>query len=135
MSSVSQFNYGDEVRDRTDPYRVGIVRDIDHALEKYYVHWRTSEPPGWIYMDEVIPWEAEPSAVDRLAKLGRFLPTEADIGRGVVYYPPHGGRPEDGVITSLNDHFVFVRYRTQHPGARGQATRYRDLRWACEHSG
>ena len=81
-------------------------------------------------MDEVRAYESEPSAVDLLARIGRFLPTEEDVGRGVVYYPPHGGRPEDGVITSVNDSYVFVRYRDQHPGAPGRATNYRDLRWA-----
>lgn len=31
------------------------------------------------------------------------------VGAGVVYLPP--GRPrEDGVITSVNDRYVFVRY-------------------------
>lgn len=39
-------------------------------------------------------------------------PTEADIGRGVIYtgnrYP--GGEFESGVITSFNDVTVFVRY-------------------------
>ena len=33
----------------------------------------------------------------------------AHIGDGVVYTPAHG-EPEDGVITSVNDRFVFVRY-------------------------
>lgn len=28
---------------------------------------------------------------------------------GVVYLPP-GGRREDGVITSVNERYVFVRY-------------------------
>ena len=32
-------------------------------------------------------------------------------------------------ITSFNERAVFVRYRTQHPGAPGQATSRRDLRW------
>jgi hypothetical protein len=39
-------------------------------------------------------------------------PTEHDIGRAVVYtgnrYP--GGKLVEGVITSFNDHRVFVRY-------------------------
>jgi len=33
-----------------------------------------------------------------------------NIGAGVVYTPTHGGR-EDGVITSVGDRYVFVRYR------------------------
>ena len=39
-------------------------------------------------------------------------PTKDDIGRKVAYtgnrYP--GGKIEEGVITSFNDHSVFVRY-------------------------
>ena len=55
-------------------------------------------------------------------------PTEADIGRAVVYtgnrYP--GGKLEDGVITSFNTNTVFVRYRgDQH--AKG--TNRQDLEW------
>jgi hypothetical protein len=34
---------------------------------------------------------------------------EAEIGRKVVYIPKHGKR-EDGVITSKNHKFIFVRY-------------------------
>jgi hypothetical protein len=34
---------------------------------------------------------------------------EAEIDRKVVYIPKHGKR-EDGVITSKNHKFVFVRY-------------------------
>lgn len=34
----------------------------------------------------------------------------ANIGNGVVYRPPHGLAAEQGVITSVNDHWVFVRY-------------------------
>lgn len=33
------------------------------------------------------------------------------IGHGVVYRASHG-RTEDGVITSVNDYWVFVRYAT-----------------------
>jgi hypothetical protein len=46
----------------------------------------------------------------------------AHIGHGVVYRPPDCGGPEDGVITSVGDRYVFVRYTSQHPGAHGQAT-------------
>jgi len=60
-------------------------------------------------------------------------PTEADIGREVVYtgnrYP--GGRLEYGVITSFNDSCVFVRY----DGKRHtQATSREDLEWDGEQS-
>lgn len=33
------------------------------------------------------------------------------LGAGVVYRPFPGGLPEDGVITSVTDRWVFVRYR------------------------
>jgi hypothetical protein len=39
--------------------------------------------------------------------------TKADIGRKVLYSPLHGVR-EEGVITSFNDRFVFVRYGKEH---------------------
>lgn len=55
-------------------------------------------------------------------------PTEADIGRKVIYtgntYP--GGKPEEGVITSFNLHSVFVRYGGD-SGSKG--TDRRDLEW------
>lgn len=73
--------------------------------------------------------EVQPvDVVSELAVLGRFLPTEEDIGRAVIYEPTHGSS-EDGVITGVNDSFVFVRYRKQHPASNGQATSYENLRW------
>ena len=55
-------------------------------------------------------------------------PTDSDIGRKVIYtgnrYP--GGAIEEGVITSFNDHSVFVRYGAQ----CSQATARSDLEWA-----
>ena len=48
---------------------------------------------------------------------------EAAIGRTVIYRPT-GGPPELGVITSVNEEFVFVRYGMQ---AGSQATRSQDL--------
>ena len=56
-------------------------------------------------------------------------PTQADIGRSVIY---KGGHPDDideGIITSFNPYVVFVRYRKQHPSAPGQATSRDDLIW------
>ena len=44
------------------------------------------------------------------------------VNESVVYQPPGGGAHEDGVITSVSGRFVFVRYRSQHPLASGQAT-------------
>jgi hypothetical protein len=54
---------------------------------------------------------------------GRDL-TPADVGGIVVYVP----RNEPGVITSWNEHYVFVR--THHLQHHGSATVPRDLRWA-----
>ena len=55
-------------------------------------------------------------------------PTEKDIGRAVIYtgnrYP--GGEIEEGVITSFNDHSVFVRYRGD---AHSKGTSRQDLEW------
>ena len=33
----------------------------------------------------------------------------SDVGRNVIYTAHHGER-EEGVISSWNDHYVFVRY-------------------------
>lgn len=56
-------------------------------------------------------------------------PVDVDVGRKVVYtgnrHP--GGRPEEGVITSFNDHCVFVRYGAD-AGSKG--TSREDLEWA-----
>lgn len=49
------------------------------------------------------------------------------IGRLVVYsngYDP----PEEGVITSVNDHYVFVRYKIA--ALYGTATDPNDLEWS-----
>ena len=55
-------------------------------------------------------------------------PTTSDIGRAVVYtgnrYP--GGKLEQGVITSFNDHRVFVRYGAD---THSKATSRADLEW------
>ena len=54
-------------------------------------------------------------------------PTPKDIGRGVVYqakYP--GAKPEDGVVTSFNEHTVSVRYREDF---HSKGTSRRDLEW------
>ena len=54
-------------------------------------------------------------------------PTDDDVKRrrGVVYLNPNGPN-EDGVITSANEMFVFVRYR----GCEiSKATRREDLNW------
>jgi hypothetical protein len=45
------------------------------------------------------------------------------IGDGVVYLPC-GGPAEDGVITSVNEHYVFARFGTD---KASKATRPADL--------
>jgi hypothetical protein len=58
-------------------------------------------------------------------------PSEHDVGRPVIYWPPFpgylNGKGERGIITSFNEHFVFVRYRDDH---FSKATLRNDLEWA-----
>lgn len=59
-------------------------------------------------------------------------PTAEDIGRKVIYRDWCGGnlrgaKIEEGVITSFNDSFVFVRYGT---GSTSAATSREDLEWS-----
>lgn len=65
-------------------------------------------------------------AVDLLAEVGRFVPTNKDVGRSVVYTAHEGAKAEDGVITGVSDIFVFVRYRGD---VSSKATRPQDLQW------
>lgn len=55
-------------------------------------------------------------------------PTKADIGRAVVYTGTRyeGGRLEDGILTSFNEHSVFVRYGSDW---NSKATSRGDLEW------
>lgn len=56
-------------------------------------------------------------------------PTADDIGRRVVYrsqYQPE--LPEEGTITSFNDHYVFVRYS----GTTSAATYRHELEWISQ---
>jgi hypothetical protein len=52
-------------------------------------------------------------------------PTDKDIGRAVRYQPRYRVM-EDGVITSFNDSYVFVRYGLD---KHSQATRREELSW------
>ncbi len=60
--------------------------------------------------------------------MARIAVTQDDIARAVLYtgnrYP--GGVKERGVVTSFNDHAVFVRYDGKQTS---QATSYEDLEW------
>ena len=55
-------------------------------------------------------------------------PVKVDIGKAVIYIGNRhpGGELEEGVITSFNEHLVFVRYGSDH---YSQATRRQDLEW------
>lgn len=55
-----------------------------------------------------------------------ITPKPEDVGRKVIYHGRAGERGE-GVITSYNDHYVFVRYGA---GVTSAATKYSDLEWA-----
>jgi hypothetical protein len=56
-------------------------------------------------------------------------PTEIHIGRAVIYTGNRyrSGKPEVGVITSFNDHCVFVCYGDD---SHSKGTDRRDLEWA-----
>jgi hypothetical protein len=53
-------------------------------------------------------------------------PTEADIGRRVIYRDLSGSKIEEGTISSFTAQYVFVRYGT---GSTAAATHRRDLEW------
>ena len=59
-------------------------------------------------------------------------PTEKDIGRNVTYVPGHAKDDlshqdcEHGLITSFNDHYVFVHYGK---GSTSAGTSREDLYW------
>ena len=59
-------------------------------------------------------------------------PTQDDIGRKVVYTGNYGGPLEEGVITSFNDAFVFVRYGAKY---HSEATGRSDLKWCNQKPG
>lgn len=53
-------------------------------------------------------------------------PDDRDIGRLVIYREIPGHIREQGVITSFNDGYVFVRYGSD---THSKATRREDLEW------
>lgn len=56
-------------------------------------------------------------------------PTEKDIGRKVIYTPRgeyEHKRIEEGVLTSFNEKYAFVRYGS---GTTSAATRFEDLKF------
>lgn len=56
-------------------------------------------------------------------------PTNEDIGRAVVYTGNRfeGGKIEQGIITSIGTHYVFVRYGAD---VTSKATMRSDLEWS-----
>ena len=54
-------------------------------------------------------------------------PTEADIGRRVIYKPDNNGPNDYGVVMSFNDNLVFVRY--EGTGNQRQGTSSCMLHW------
>jgi len=54
-------------------------------------------------------------------------PTSDDIGRAVVYRTAPNFEAEPGIISSVTEHYVFVRYCKS---IRGVATAREDLDWA-----
>lgn len=56
--------------------------------------------------------------------------TKDDIGRAVEYTDPYRDkaheRKQQGIITSFNESYVFVRYGS---GDTSQATKRKDLNW------
>lgn len=54
-------------------------------------------------------------------------PGEADIGRKVVYRDRSGYKVEEGVITSFNESYVFVRYGSDFTS---KGTRRQDLEFS-----
>jgi hypothetical protein len=56
-------------------------------------------------------------------------PKQNDIGRKVVYREPGdfpGRKVEEGVLTSFNEKYAFVRY----VGVTSAATSFTDLEWS-----
>ena len=56
-------------------------------------------------------------------------PTDADIGRVVIYHDRMRGLVERGVITAFNKAYVFVRYSGER---NAKATVRQDLAWASD---
>ena len=55
-----------------------------------------------------------------------IAPSWFRVGDDVVYRS-HDGKLEDGIVTSISDRFVFVRFRDMYPTAPGKACDPRDL--------
>jgi hypothetical protein len=84
-----------------------------------------AQPYGQIRCDVC----GEPLVFPKKRRTGVIEPTEADIGRAVLYTGNRyvGGKPERGVITGFNHWTVFVRYGDER---YAKATNRADLEWA-----
>lgn len=56
-------------------------------------------------------------------------PNAEDLGKTVYYIGNFNGPIESGIITSITEKYVFVRYENQHPTAPGKATDRSNLIW------
>ncbi len=60
-------------------------------------------------------------------------PVEKDVGRSVCYVPPGSPcRAEFGIITTITERYVFVRYDGEDAA---KATRREDLFWSTRSAG
>lgn len=59
-------------------------------------------------------------------------PSAEDIGREAIYTNNYGGPFEIGIISSITDKYVFVRY---HSGDTAAATKREDLIWPSDLKG
>lgn len=74
-----------------------------------------------------VRWKLEPCSLRGSFFEGEMIqPKQSDIGRKVIYQGG-AGEPEEGIITSFNDAFVFVRYGAKY---NSEATSRKDLHWA-----
>ena len=64
------------------------------------------------------------------AQLRAAKASDFKAGDRVVYRDSHTRKPEEGTVTSTNDHFVFVCYGL--PGSTSQATNPGDLEFVNE---
>lgn len=137
---MSDFKVGDKVRvvPLTDYMHPDYDFDIDGSLQRNpdTTIWTITEIEedhgalltAWRITERFVLFDRlrHVSAVELLADVASTAFTEKDIGRSVVYTPYEGARTEDGVITGVNDEYVFVRYT----GDKGsKATNPKDLRW------
>jgi hypothetical protein len=137
MNEQPKFKVGDKVyvrplTDYTDPdYDFEVDRErptdtiwtISEVYRDEKADLRTRQVRSrWVLLKRLV----HVPVVDLLGDTVRFHATEEDVGRSVVYTPYEGAKTEDGVITSVNEQYVFVRYGAD---KGSKATDPRDLKW------